>query len=127
MNCPVAAKEPGLDTVLPVLKRKVAPDYPETLRQSEIEGWVVLKTTIDLDGHTGDITSVNCTATRRGEELSGTSSVEACVLMSGAAIEAVKQWRYTVATEGGESVCIFFTHRTTFQLKDSGSSNRNSR
>lgn len=76
------------------LLKKVAPHYPPVMQSARIPGVVVLDAVIHADGTIGDITvlrSTNDAFTR-------------------AAIDAVKQWRYTpLSYEGIVTVTVNFT------------------
>jgi TonB family protein len=57
--------------------RKVAPNYPDDARKAHIRGDVILKTVVDKNGDVEDVTAVS------GDPM-----------LIGAAIEAVKQWKF---------------------------------
>jgi TonB family protein len=77
------------DVMSALIRKKVAPQYPETARSANIEGSVVLDVTIGKDG-----------------------DVENLQIVSGhpqlvpAAIEAVKEWRYKPYLLNGEAVVV---------------------
>jgi TonB family protein len=83
----------GTGAGLTLLKR-VTPVYPRLMEQARIPGVVVLEAIIHRDGSIGDVTLK-----------SGTNAA-----FKQAAIEAVKQWRYTpIPDEGIVTVTVNFT------------------
>jgi protein TonB len=76
------------------LLKKVKPAYPPVMQAARVEGTVVLDAVIHRDGSIGDVTVLK-------------SSVPA---FERAAIDAVKQWRYTpLPYEGIVTVTVNFT------------------
>jgi protein TonB len=87
---------------LPELPRKIAdahPVYPEVARQARVEGTVILEAVIDTSG--------------RVTQLRVLRSVP---LLDQAALEAVRQWRYTPSTYGGRPVSVLMTITVRFTL-----------
>ena len=80
----------------------VKPVYPEIARLARTEGRVIIQAVILEDGTVADVKVLNCT--RPGMEFEE------------AAIEAVKQWRYMPAMQGGRPVDVYFTVVVEFEL-----------
>jgi TonB family protein len=81
------------------LIKRVEPVYPELAKRARVQGQVVMQVTIDEEGNVTDV-----------KVLKGPP------LLSGAAIAAVKQWKYRPALMNGEptswivNVTLNFTH-----------------
>ncbi|HEY7725566.1 MAG TPA: TonB-dependent receptor [Anaeromyxobacteraceae bacterium] len=88
---PVAGPEPVVRP--PVLVRAVEARYPPGALAARLEGEVGLELTVGLDGLPSDVTVVRSA----GPEFDA------------AAIEAVTQWRFTPARQGGEPVAVRIT------------------
>lgn len=82
------------------LIRRVEPVYPRLAVVARIEGMVVLQATINELGEVIEVQVV------RGKPL-----------LTEAAIEAVKQWRYSPTILNGEPVSVITTITVTFQLQ----------
>jgi TonB family protein len=89
------------DSVPTFLVRKVAPVYPPLARQARIQGTVVLRIVIDKEG-----------VVRDPQIVSGHP------MLSPAAIEAVKQWRYGRYISDDKPVEVETNVRVTFRLAD---------
>jgi TonB family protein len=89
------------DSVPTFLVRKVAPVYPPLARQARIQGTVVLRIVIDKEG-----------AVRDPRIVSGHP------MLSPAAIEAVKQWRYGRYTSDDKPVEVETIVRVNFKMPD---------
>lgn len=89
------------EMVAPVRIAKVDPVYPNAARIARMSGKVVVQAVIGLDGR------VEST-----EILASTSP-----LFDAAAMEAVRQWRYTPATMNGRPVRVYFSVRVEFVLR----------
>ena len=76
---------PRLKPPIPI--RQVSPGYPEEAIRSNIEGTVALGITVDIKGSIKDV-----------EILGSVPGLDE------AAIAAVKQWQYAVATFGGKPI-----------------------
>jgi TonB family protein len=83
------------------LVRKVAPVYPPLARQARIQGTVVLRIAIDKEG-----------AVRDPQIVSGHP------MLSPAAIEAVKQWRYGWNISDDKPVEVETVVRVSFRMAD---------
>lgn len=79
-----------------------APVYPKKARKDRVEGAVVLKVTVSKDGSVTNLKVLRSTEPGYGFE--------------DAAIEAVKQWRYTPATRDGEPVEVYVAVNLDFSL-----------
>ena len=68
----------------------VRPEWPELARQAGVEGTVVVQALVGTDGHVRD-----------------TRIVRSIPMLNGAAVEAVKQWRFKPAATGGRPVATW--------------------
>ena len=84
-----------------LLVRKVAPVYPPLARQARIQGTVVLSIVISKDGEVRD-----------------TKLVSGHPMLSPAAIEAVKQWRYKPYISDDKPVEVETIVRVGFRMAD---------
>ena len=89
------------EMIAPVLLHKVSPVYPEVPRKARLQGRVTVQAVIGLDGSVEAV------------EILRTSNP----LFDGAALDAVKQWRYRPATMNGIPVRVFFTVEVGFVLR----------
>ncbi len=90
------------DVTEPVLVTKVIPKYPAEAKKEKITGEVVLEITIGVDGAVLDAKAVKSPDKN----------------LSDAAVEAVKQWKYTPArTKEGKAVEVRATVTMNFKLK----------
>jgi periplasmic protein TonB len=78
----------------------VAPRYPALARESHVEGIVILDVIID---DTGTVTS--------------TRVLKSVALLDQAAIDAVRQWKFTPARLNGEAIPIVMTVTVAFRLQ----------
>jgi TonB family protein len=85
----------GITNPKPIPGSKVIPRFPQAAIGKKVLGRVVLTAVIGTDGTVGDIKVVRPAGADCGFEQ--------------AAIEAVRQWRYTPATRDGEPVPVYFT------------------
>jgi protein TonB len=88
---------------LPVAPRKIAdarPIYPEIARQAKKEGTVVIEAVLDT---TGRVTQSRV--------------IQSVPLLDQAALDAVRQWRYTPTTLGGQPVSVLMTITIRFTLQ----------
>jgi protein TonB len=91
---------PGGNILPPARTSYTAPVYPPIAIQARREGTVILEAVIDEAGAVRDVTVVRSVP-----------------LLDRAAIEAVRQWRYSPTRLNGEPVAIILTVRVTFTLK----------
>ncbi|NIM90476.1 MAG: TonB family protein [Candidatus Aminicenantes bacterium] len=89
------------DVKPPKLVKKINPIYPDEARKEGIEGAVILKVRTDKEGGVEKIRVLESPH----------------VLLSHAAIEAVKQWKYEPMLKKGSPVPIIFTVTVSFKLK----------
>ncbi|HEX4823008.1 MAG TPA: TonB family protein [Candidatus Polarisedimenticolaceae bacterium] len=89
------------EMIAPVRIVKVEPVYPSTPRIARMSGSVVVQAVVGLDGRI-----------ESAEILASTSA-----LFNAAAIEAVRQWRYTPATMNGRPVRVYISVRVDFVLR----------
>jgi TonB family protein len=99
---------PTSEMTLPIAKHRVDPVYPNALRLSEVEGFVVLQAEIRRDGTVGKLEVLKATHGAFAE----------------AAVESVRQWLYEPARLHGEPVAVLFTVRVGFALSDRPGSSR---
>lgn len=102
---PPPAKEPKVPVRIGVLEpskliRQVTPVYPRLAVAAHVSGTVVLEAVVDEEGN---VTSVK--------------SLSGHVLLVPAAVEAVKQWKYTPTIMNGEPVPVLAVITVTFTLK----------
>lgn len=102
---PVAQKPSGPVRVadLPIAPRKtidVRPDYPHIARQARVEGTVVMEAVLDA---TGRVTQLRV--------------IQSVPMLDQAAMDAVRQWRYTPSTYGGRPVSVLMTITIRFKLQ----------
>jgi protein TonB len=78
----------------------VAPRYPAIAQASRVEGVVILEAVISEDGSVQDVRVLRSKA-----------------LLDDAAVEAVRQWRFTPTLLGGQPVPVVMTVTVSFTLK----------
>jgi periplasmic protein TonB len=88
---------PGGDIKAPVRTAYIAPIYPDIARAAGVGGTVVLECTIDPSGHVVD-----------ARVISGHP------LLNDAALNAVRQWRYTATRLNGVPVAVLMTVTVRF-------------
>jgi protein TonB len=79
----------------------VRPVYPDLARRARVEGTVVLEAVLDRSGR-----------------VSRVQVVKSMPLLDQAAIDAVRQWRYTPSTLHGIPIEVLMTVTVTFRLQD---------
>lgn len=89
----------GGQVVEPRLIARVSPSYPSLAASNHIEGDVVVEATID---QTGKVTS--------------TKIISGPTLLRGAAMNAVRQWKYSPATLDGKPVAMQYKVTVRFRL-----------
>jgi TonB family protein len=89
----------GQNVMSAQIVKKIAPEYPATAKQAHIQGTVVLKVTIDKSG---DVQSLQL--------------VSGHPMLAPAAIDAVKQWKYTPYLLNGEPVTVETNVTVNFTL-----------
>ena len=81
------------------LIRKVEPIYPELAKKARVQGKVTLKITVDEEGNVTDV-----------------SVIEGHPLLDDAAINAVRQWKYSPTFLNGKPVSVMATVTVLFNL-----------
>jgi len=85
----------------PALVDRVAPHYPDLAVQARIHGTVILEATVDEDGHVREV-----------------RVLRSIPLLDAAALEAVRQWRYSPLRLNGEPQPFILTVTVTFNIAD---------
>jgi periplasmic protein TonB len=88
---------------LPVTPRKVGdlrPVYPEIARSARVEGTVIMEAVLDTSGR---VTQLRV--------------IQSSPMLDQAALDAVRQWRYTPSLYGGHPVSVLMTITVRFTLK----------
>lgn len=88
---------------LPVTPVKIAdarPAYPEVARAAHLDGTVILEAVLDT---TGRVTQLRV--------------IKSAPMFDQAALDAVRQWRYTPSLYGGHPVSVLMTITVRFQLQ----------
>jgi protein TonB len=88
---------------LPVTPRKIGdvrPVYPEVARLARVEGTVILEAVLDT---TGRVTQLRV--------------IKSVPMLDQAALDAVRQWRYTPSLYGGHPVSVLMTITVRFTLQ----------
>ena len=83
--------------------RNIIDQQLELLAEARDQGTVLLRVVVTADGRVGDLEIFR--SPYRGESLAQ------------AAVDAVRQWRYVPATQGGRPVDVYFTVRVDFDLQ----------
>jgi TonB family protein len=86
------------------LIRKVLPVYPELAKRAHVEGNVILQILIDEDGTVANV-----------------QVLQSHPLLETAAIDAVKQWRYSTTLLNGIAIPVQTTVSVEFKLSDTSS------
>jgi len=89
----------GAEIVAPVKIRDVAPVYPAEAVRASVEGTVVVEAIIDIEGNVQKV-----------------KVLESIPLLDEAALDAVRQWKYTPATRNGELTPIVMKVSVNFEL-----------
>lgn len=87
------------DVTPPVVLQEIKPDYPLMARRRGFQGDVVLNCVVHVDGST-EVLSV----------------LEGNDMLTEAAIDAVKRWRYSPALFKGRPVAVYMTIRLKFEM-----------
>jgi protein TonB len=85
---------------VPVRIQYVAPTYPAIAQQARVQGIVIVEATIGVDGRVQDA-----------------KVLRSIPLLDQAALDAVRQWRYTPTLLGGVPVPVIMTVVVTFTLR----------
>lgn len=84
----------------PVKVHDVAPVYPAIAQAARVQGIVIVQATIGIDGAVVDATVLRSVP-----------------LLDQAAVDAVRQWRYTPTSLNGKPVAVVMTVTVNFQLR----------
>jgi protein TonB len=84
----------------PIRTTYKAPVYPPLAQAARVDGTVILEATIDAQGVVQNV-----------------RVLRSVPLLDAAAIEAVRQWRYTPTRLNGQAVPVIMTVTVTFSLK----------
>ena len=95
----------GGQITAPALVYRVNPSYPEVAVRARLTGTVVLEATVGTDGRVEDV-----------------HVLRSISLLDNAAVEAVKQWRYSPLVLNGIPSPFILTVTLSFSLKSPGSS-----
>jgi protein TonB len=90
----------GGQITAPALVRRVEPDYPAIAVHAKLSGTVILEATVDTEGYVEDVRVLRSIG-----------------LLNAAAIDAVKQWRYSPLVLNGIPTPFILTVTLTFSLK----------
>jgi TonB family protein len=91
----------GGDIRQPMKVRDVKPVYPPLAQESRVQGLVILEGLIDEQGNIADV-----------------KVLRGVPLLNDAAVEAVRQWRYTPTLLNGVPVPVIMTMTVTFMLQN---------
>ena len=100
-QAPVRVGE-GQEIDQPEVLHKVDPAYPEEARRAGLQGAVVLEVTVDAEGAVEDVTVIE--------------SIENAPMLSDAAVEAIRQWKFEPTELDGSTVSVLFTVTVRFRL-----------
>jgi protein TonB len=98
-RAPQAPVRTGGDVQAPRKIHHVAPEYPAIARSARVSGMVILETTIAEDGSVQDV-----------------RVLRSIPLLDAAAIDAVRQWRFTPTLLNGQPVRVLMTVTVSFAL-----------
>jgi protein TonB len=99
---PPAPREPvraGGSIRTPVKLVHVAPQYPQIARASRVQGLVIIEATIDISGN-----------------VQSASVLRSIPLLDQAALDAVRQWKFTPTLLNGVAVPVIMTVTVNFEL-----------
>jgi protein TonB len=88
---------PGGNVKAPAKVHDVAPVYPAIAQAARVQGVVILQATIGADGRVVDA-----------------AVLRSVPLLDAAAIDAVRQWRYTPTALNGQPVAVVMTVTVNF-------------
>jgi protein TonB len=90
---------PGGSVRSPVKIVHVAPQYPQIARASRVQGLVIIEATIDTSGN-----------------VQSTAVLRSIPLLDQAALDAVRQWKFTPTMLNGVAVPVIMTVTVNFEL-----------
>ena len=91
----------GGDLQAPALLHRVEPIYPDIAVRAHVEGLVILEAVVDRDGHVEDV-----------------RVLRSMPLLDRAALDAVRQWRYSPLLLNGKPERFVLTVVVSFRLSD---------
>ena len=91
---------PGGNVLLAKLIYRVDPAYPPIARAARVSGTVILEATIDEDGNVAEV-----------------HVLDGHALLRDAAVQAVKQWKYSPTLLNGEPVQVIGSIKVVFTLR----------
>jgi periplasmic protein TonB len=86
----------------PALIHRVPPEYPPLAVHAQVQGTVILEATVNERGH-----------------VEGTRLLRSIPLLDQAALDAVRQWRYSPLLLNGEPCPFILTVTVSFRIGDS--------
>ena len=89
----------GGEVVAPGQIHDVSPEYPRMARDAKIQGIVIIQATIGADGSVVDAEVLRPVA-----------------FLSQAALDAVRQWRFTPPRLNGQPIAVIMTVTVNFKL-----------
>jgi protein TonB len=97
---PPAVVRPGGEVQPPTKIHDATPGYPAIAQAARVQGVVIIEATIGVDG-----------------EVVGARVLRSVPLLDEAALQAVRQWRYTPTRLNGAPVAVIMTVTVNFQLR----------
>ncbi len=97
---PVQAVRVGGAITQPALLHRVAPEYPEVALLAQLQGLVILEATVDTEGRVASVRVLRSVG-----------------LLDEAAMQAVRQWRYSPLTLNGLPTPFILTVTVAFELE----------
>jgi protein TonB len=94
---------PGNGVSVPILVKKVDPQYTADAMRAKVQGLVVLECVVQPDGTVGAVEIIR--------------SLDSTFGLDQEAIKAAKQWRFKPGTRFGEPVAVLVTIELTFTLR----------
>jgi periplasmic protein TonB len=98
----VALTKPQTPRIVPIPIKQPLPEYPVAMRESKVQGDVLVSITVGADGVLTNIKILKASLKEFSEPV----------------LEAIKQWRFSPAKEDGKSVAMTLEYRITFALPD---------
>ena len=100
-----AAVQVGGKVKPPKLLRQKDPKYPEAALKAGVSGTVLLRVVVDRNGTPGKVEVSKGIGDSPGDDLG----------LNQSAIDAVRQWRFSPATKGGQPVAVIVTVQVAFR------------
>jgi len=99
------------DLIPPKILYQPPPKYSEIARQQKINGIVTLSLVVDTEGNTRNVKVIKSIADTVGE-----NQRAAALTLDQAAVDAVKQYKFSPATKNGVPVAIYLNIQVNFEL-----------